>query len=109
MPNTQPLMKLSPEEETFLRQWMYDEVHYQDGVGPAKPLQVRHRATPSDLADLIAASIPEPADQEAAGNAPPTKERLVWPWSEQSFRARLAEAHAVLAERRSSHSQRVKG
>jgi hypothetical protein len=31
-------MRLSPEEETFLRHWMYDEVHYQNGTGPAKRL-----------------------------------------------------------------------
>jgi HD superfamily phosphodiesterase len=27
-------MKLSSEEEQFLRHWMHDEIHYQDGQGP---------------------------------------------------------------------------
>ena len=29
-----PLMKLSRDEELFLRHWMYDEVHYEEGPGP---------------------------------------------------------------------------
>jgi hypothetical protein len=92
-------MKLSREEETFLRHWMHDEVHYQEGVGPAKELQVFHRASPADLADLIAAAIPNVSDQEAAGNSPPTLMRPIWPWSQETFRARLEEARDVLAER----------
>jgi len=32
-------MKLSPEEESFLRHWMYDEVHFQNGPGLAKQLR----------------------------------------------------------------------
>jgi hypothetical protein len=42
MPNTHPRMRLSRDEEAFLRQWMYDETHYQEGTGPAKRLQVQH-------------------------------------------------------------------
>ena len=38
--NNRPLMKLSRDEEVFLRHWMYDEVHYRDGQGPAKRLQL---------------------------------------------------------------------
>src|SRR5438067_13392062 len=71
MPNKHPRMKLSPEEEAFLRHWMYDEVHYADGPGPAKQLQLHHGVAPADLALLIAAGIPDPADQEAAGSGPP--------------------------------------
>ncbi len=29
-------MKLSPEEENFLRHWIYDEAHYQEGQGPIR-------------------------------------------------------------------------
>ncbi len=66
-------MKLSPEEETFLRHWMYDEVHYKDGVGPAKSLQVQHSVAPSDFATLIAATIPDPQVQREAGASPSHK------------------------------------
>ena len=52
MPNKHPLMKLSREEDVFLRHWMYDEVHYRDGPGPAKTLQVRHHVTPAELAEM---------------------------------------------------------
>jgi hypothetical protein len=99
MPNKLPLMRLSPDEESFLRHWMYDEVHYQDCQGPAKRLQLRHRVTPANLATLIAAAIPDPAEQEAAGLGPPPDEPPRWPWSEESLRARLDEARSVLAGR----------
>jgi hypothetical protein len=95
-------MSLSREEETFLRHWIYDEAHYQEGVGPAKRLQVEHRVVPADLADLIAAAIPAPAAQEAASFDPPTMETLKWPWSDESFRSRLTEARATLAKRHDS-------
>jgi hypothetical protein len=97
MPNTVPLMKLSPEEESFLRRWMYDEVHFQDGRGPAKQLQLAHRAIPADLATLIAAAIPDPLEQESAGIGPPPSEPVIWPWSERGLRTRLAEARTALA------------
>jgi hypothetical protein len=96
MPSKHPLMKLSRDEETFLRHWMYDEVHYQDGPGPAKRLQLQHRAVPADLATLIAAAIPDPADQEAAGLGPAPPEPPTWPWSEESLRTRIAEARVAL-------------
>src|SRR5436309_4895524 len=99
MPNRYPLMRLSPEEESFLQHWMYDETHYQAGVGPAKRLQLQQRVIPADLATIIAAAIPAPADQEAAGLCPPPAEPPIWPWSEDSLRGRLAEAQAILAER----------
>ena len=75
-------MRLFRDEGTFLRHWMYDEVHFQDGVGPAKQLQLQHRAIPADLAVLIAAAIPDPMDQEAAGLGPLPAEPPTWPWSE---------------------------
>jgi hypothetical protein len=92
-------MRLSPEEETFLRHWIYDEAHYQEGIGPAKRLQVQHRAIPADLATIIAAAIPDPADQEAAGIDPPPAQPPMWPWAENALQVRLAEARAILAER----------
>jgi hypothetical protein len=90
---------LTPAEEAFLRRWMYDEVHYQEGTGPAKRLQVRHGVKPVHLAEIIAAAIPDPADQEATSRNPPGGGVPTWPWSEEGFGARLAEARAVLAER----------
>jgi len=92
-------MNLSPDEDRFLRRWIYDEVHFRDGIGPAKRLQVQHQLTPADLAMLIAAALPEPAEQEAAGCGPPPAEPLRWPWSGQVLQSRLAEAQALLAER----------
>jgi hypothetical protein len=92
-------MKLSPEEASFLRRWMYGEVHYLDGTGPAKRLQLQHRVVPADLAVLIAAAIPDPAEQEAAGNAVPPTDPPIWPWSESEFIQRLQQARAILAER----------
>jgi hypothetical protein len=89
-------MKLSPDEDSFLRHWMYDEVHYQDGPGPAKRLQLEHRAVPDDLSTLIAAAIPDPADQEAAGHGPPPGELPAWPWPGDLLRRRLVEARSAL-------------
>jgi hypothetical protein len=97
-------MKLSPDEASFLRHWMYDEVHYQDSQGPAKLLQLQHRVISADLATLIAAAIPDLADQEAAGLGPPPDVPPKWPWSEATLRARLAQARATLAETTSAGS-----
>jgi hypothetical protein len=97
MPSKRPLMKLSRDEEVFLRHWMYDEVHYGEGQGPAKRLQVQHQAIPADLAILIAATIPDPVDQEAAGLGPPPTEPPAWPWPGDALRVRLADARAALA------------
>jgi len=99
MPNKHPLMRLSPEEEQFLRHWMYDEVHYQDGPGAAKRLQLQHRVVPADLATLISAAIPDPADQEAAGVGIPPPGPVQWPWDGATFQARLQEAWAALGAR----------
>ena len=98
MPKTHLSMKLSSEEEQFLRHWMHDEVHYQDGQGRAKHLQLLHHAIPADLATLIAAAIPNPEDQQAVALASPPDVPLSWPWSDERF-ARLAEARSILAER----------
>jgi hypothetical protein len=92
-------MRLSREEELFLRHWMYDEVHYPDGPGLAKQLQLRHQAVPADLALLIAAAIPDPADQQAAGVGPPPTDAPRWPWTDDALFTRLAEARALLAQR----------
>jgi hypothetical protein len=97
MPNKRSLMKPSRDEELFLRHWMYDEAPYQDGRGPAKQLQLRHRAIPADLATLITAAISDLADQEVAVLGPPPSEPPRWPWSEETFRTRLAEAEAALS------------
>jgi hypothetical protein len=94
-------MKLSHDEENFLRHWMYEEVHYQDGPGPAKGLQLGHRAFPAELALIIAAAIPDPAAQGAAGDGPRPDEPPLWPWSDEEWHARLTEARTVLAERES--------
>jgi hypothetical protein len=99
MPNTDHPMKLSRDEEVCLRHWMYDETHYQDGSGPAKRLQVQHGVSPADLATLIAAAIPDPAVQEAAGEGPPPVEFPQWPWSVETFHQRLAEARSTLRKR----------
>jgi hypothetical protein len=103
MPSKHHLMKLSRDEDLFLRHWMYDEVHYQQATGQAKELQLRHRVRPADVAELIAAAIPDPAEQESAGRTPPTSQPS-WPWSEDSFRLRLEEARAVLGLRRRASS-----
>jgi hypothetical protein len=89
-------MKLSPEEMHFLRHWMYDEMHYQEGSGSAKQLQRAHHAISANLAVIIAAAIPDPAEQWAAGVGLPPAEPPTWPWSKAALEARLAEAHALL-------------
>jgi hypothetical protein len=103
MLKTQPRMKLSREEEAYLRHWKFDEVRYQEGLGQAKQLQLQHGATPAELAVLIAAALPDPADQEEAAHGPCPTEPPLWPWSDDSYRARLAEARAILHERRGAH------
>jgi hypothetical protein len=89
-------MKLSPEEIHFLRHWMYDEMHYQEGSGPAKKLQRAHQEVSANLAVIIAAAIPDPAEQWAAGVGLPPAEPPTWPWSKAALEARLAEARALL-------------
>ena len=98
MPNKHPRMRLSPEEEAFLRRWVYDEAHYQEGAGPAKRLQVQHRVRPADLAVVIAAAFPDPAEQEAMALGPAPAD-APWPWSDDAFHERLAEARTALARR----------
>jgi hypothetical protein len=97
-------MRLSRSEEIFLRQWMYDETHYQEGTGPAKRLQVQHGVSPADLATLIAAAIPDPAEQEAVVADLPPAGSPQWPWSVETFHERLAEARSILQGRASGKS-----
>jgi hypothetical protein len=99
MPNKHPPMKLSRDEELFLRHWIYDEAHFLSGVGPAKRLQVERRVVPADLAVLIAAAMPEPAEQAEAAANPPPDYFPSWPWSGDAFRARVAEARGVIGGR----------
>jgi len=88
-------MKLSREEEAFLRHWIYDEAHYQQGQGPAKRSQIDHKVRPADLAVLIAAGLPDLNDQQAAATTPPD-EPPRWPWSSDSFSSRLEQARRHL-------------
>ncbi len=99
MPSNHPRMRLTPEEGLFLRHWMHDEWHFRKGRGTAKQLQVESGVVPADLAALIAAAFPDPAEQLALADSPPPADSLVWPWTEQTWKARLAEARAVLAVR----------
>src|SRR5437764_136798 len=95
MPKTPPRMKLSREEQAFLRRWIYDEAHFRDGPGPAKRLQLEHRVIPADLAAVIAAGMPGTQDQFVAATAVPA-ERVDWPWTEDGLAERVAEARAAL-------------
>ena len=95
MRSRQTPMKLSPEEESFLRHWINDEARFRVGPGPAKRLQLEHNVRPADLAVLIAAALPDPAEQEAAAAAPPG-EPPRWPWSEEAFASRLRQARTHL-------------
>lgn len=99
MPSKHPRMKLSHDEEIFLRHWVYDEMHYQDGSGAAKRLQVEHRVAPADMAILVAAAIPDPAEQENVGDGPPPSENPIWPWPDHALVARIAEARLILESR----------
>ena len=75
---------------------MYDEIHFQEGVGPAKQLQLLHGVAPADFAAIIAAAIPDPIEQEKAGESLQTPDMVVWPWTEATWFARLAEAYSLL-------------
>jgi hypothetical protein len=99
MPKALHKMRLSLEEERFLRRWIYDEAHFQEGAGPAKRLQIAHSVVSADLATLVAAAMPDLAEQEAAADGPPPPEPCPWPWSAETWPKRLATARAVLTER----------
>lgn len=99
MPKTHPRMRLSPDEDRYLRRWMYDEAHYLDEEGPAKRLQLAHRAIPADLAVIVAAGFPDLAEQERIAAGAPPAQPAAWPWTDDSLRTRLAEARQVLANR----------
>jgi hypothetical protein len=89
-------MTLSHDEELFLRHWMYDEWHFKERQGPAKRLQLEHKAISGDLATLIAAAMPDPSEQLRAGEGPPPAEPPVWPWSGDSCMRRVEEARRLL-------------
>jgi hypothetical protein len=95
-------MKLSHEEEIFLRHWIYDEVHFQEGAGPAKRLQVAHQIPPANLALIIAAALTEPGEQETAADGPPPTEAPLWPWPDDSCARRVEEARQLLGAPRSA-------
>ena len=86
-PKKPPRMEFLPEEVRFLRHWVYEETHHQEG--PAKHLQLLHRVVSDDLAVLIGAAFPDPAEQQSAGIGPPPTEPPVWPWSDRDFQVRL--------------------
>jgi hypothetical protein len=96
MRNKLPLMKLSLEEEIFLRHWMYDEWHYEAGQGPAKRLQVEHKVVPADIATLIAAAMPDLSEQIQAALGPPPAEPPIWPWTDDACARRVEEARELL-------------
>jgi hypothetical protein len=98
MASKRPVMTLSRDEEIFLRHWMYEEVNSGEGQGPAKRLQVQHRAVADDLAVLIAAAMPDPANQDAAGQGPPPKEPPIWPWPGGTLWIRVADARAYIMD-----------
>src|SRR3954463_1790938 len=96
MRNNQQPMKLSSDEEAFLRHWIHDEARYEQGQGDAKRLQLAHHVRPADLATLIAAAMPDPEEQLQAASGSPPAEPVRWPWSEEAFNARLDEARRWL-------------
>lgn len=97
-------MKLSPDEDSFLRHWIRDEWHYRDGLGAAKQLQVQHNAIPADLALLIAAAYPDPGEQQTIAMAEAPVDSPVWPWSGESLAARVRIAREILEERNSARA-----
>ena len=82
------------------------EAHFQEGAGPAKRLQVVHSVIPADMATLIAAAMPDLAEQESAACASPPPEPCPWPWSEETWSTRLAAARAVLANRHNDRGEK---
>ena len=97
MRNKHRQMKLSHEEDNFLRHWIHDEAHYEEEVGcgqaPSGPALYR----PGGPRNYYPAAIPDLNEQEAAAFGPPPVEPPVWPWSDESFRSRLDEAKGTLA------------
>ena len=93
-------MKLSHEEDIFLRHWIYDEVHFHEGTGPAKRLQVAHKIPPANLALIIAAALTEAGAQEADGRWSAAHGIAGWPWPEDSCARRIEEARQLLGSPR---------
>jgi hypothetical protein len=98
-------MKLSPDEERFLHRWIYDEARYEQDPGPAKRMQLEQHATPADLSAIIAASIPNPAEQETLALGLPPEEPLSWPWPGNELRERVEQARHTLDLRQNRASQ----
>jgi hypothetical protein len=96
MRSTRQPMKLSPEEELFLRHWIKDEADFQERRGAAKALQLAHGVRPADLALLIAAGMPDLEEQAAAADGPAPADPPSWPWSPEGFEQRLADARVHL-------------
>ncbi len=107
MPNTPPLLRLSPDEEEFLRRWIYDEAHYDSGTGQEKLLQLENTAIAAELGLLIAAGMPDPKAQLAASLEPPSARQITWPWTKEQLRVRVEEARAVLADARESGTKKA--
>src|SRR5262245_38640807 len=96
MPNKHLRLRLRASAETFLRHWLFEDIHHPEERGLAKKLQVAQRVTAAELAVLIAAGLPELVDHDTTGQARPPVSNPVWPWSEESFRLRLTEARMLL-------------
>lgn len=96
MRNTHQPMKLSPDEDLFLRHWIKDEADFQKRQGPAKALQLAHGIRPADLALLIAAGMPDLEEQAAVANGPAPSDPPSWPWTPEEFERRLADARVRL-------------
>jgi len=103
MPNKSPPMKLSREEEGFLRHWMYDKTHYQDGPGPAKQFCIEQPLL------TWPPSLPLPSPTWTTRKLPASGPRLMippmWPWIGDTLRTRIFEAQAALPEHGRSNSQ----
>jgi hypothetical protein len=103
-------MILTTKEEQFLQAWMYDELHFREGVGQAKQLQREHQVRPADLGTLIAAWLPDPKEQLRRAEEPLLPSPPEWPWqSRKELEARLHEAQAELSEQGSSRKPVGKG
>jgi hypothetical protein len=52
--------------------------------------------TPADLSIIIAAVIPDPAEQERIASGAAPDQPLTWPWTDSELQQRVAEARATL-------------
>jgi hypothetical protein len=70
MAKTHPWMKLSRDELTFLRHWMFDETHFQDGPGAANRLQLAHGRHLPNLPSLSRPHSPIPRSRKSPARDP---------------------------------------